>query len=232
MKLKNDLTDSSRFDSDGNGSSCSHASNAKAKTIICFRGSINPKDIRKDHTLGNIPPVYTCSYCGRKGHLRRFCFDLGKSSRKFMSSVPLVPETPMRCFTSIWVRKSLLDTLDFRQVDSRLLAHDSSLAISYRWLCLHVCHTLVMLFDIFLLALWHVLFVYIFFLKNFEKYKKILFWQNFWKIHKDFLYFVCTVYGWTLRMTESQHHSIFFMWLFGSVSMIEKRDKYLGKFYL
>ena len=28
LKLKNDLTDSSRFDSDGNGSSCSHASNA------------------------------------------------------------------------------------------------------------------------------------------------------------------------------------------------------------
>ena len=60
LKLKNDLNDSSRFDSDGNGSSCSHASSAKAKTIICFIGSINPKDVRKNHTLGKIPPVYTC----------------------------------------------------------------------------------------------------------------------------------------------------------------------------
>jgi hypothetical protein len=132
LKLKNDLNDSSRFDCDGNGSSCSHASSAKAKTIICFRGSINPKDFRKYHTLGNIRPVYTCSHCGRKGHLRRFCFDLGRSPRMSKSSVTLVPKSPTRCFTSIWVRKSLLDTLDFRQVDSRLLAHDSSLAISYR----------------------------------------------------------------------------------------------------
>jgi len=130
LKLKSDLTDSSRFDSDGNDSSCSHASSAKAKTIICFRGSINPKDIRKDHTLGNIPPVYTCSYCGRKGHLRRFCLVLGRGPRKSKSSVLLVPKTPTRHVTSVWVR--LLDTLDFRLVDSRLLAHDSSLAISYR----------------------------------------------------------------------------------------------------
>ena len=132
LKLKNDLTDSSRFDSDGNGSSCSHASNAKAKTIICFRGSTNSKDARKDHTFGVIPPVYTCSYCGRNGHLRRFCFDLGRGPRNSKSSILLVPKTPRRRVSSVWVRKSLLEELDFRQVDSRLLAHDSSLAISYR----------------------------------------------------------------------------------------------------
>ena len=81
--LKNDLNDSSRFNSDGNGSSCSHDSSAKDKTIIYFRGSIDPRDVIKDHTLGNIPPVYTCSHCDRKVHLRRFCFDFERCPRMF-----------------------------------------------------------------------------------------------------------------------------------------------------
>ena len=121
----------------------------KPKPLFVLEG---PKDIRKYHTLANIPPIYTCSHCGRKGHLRRFCFDLVRSPRMSKSSVTLVPKSPTRCFTSIWVRNSLLDTLDFRQVHSCFLAHYSSLAISYRWLCLHICHTLVFCFMIFMFA--------------------------------------------------------------------------------
>ena len=132
LKLKNELKDSSSLCSDGNSSSCSHASSIIDKTIVCFRGSTISKDIIKGQPIGVVPPVYTCSYCGRKGRLRHFCFDLRKGPRKFKSSVPLVPVTPMRRYTPIWVRKSLLEALDVRLVDSPLLAHDSSLAISYR----------------------------------------------------------------------------------------------------
>ena len=103
----------------------------KSKTIICFRVSTKTKDVRQRQPIGNIPPVYTCSHCGRKGHLKRFCFDLGRGPRNSKFSVLLVLKIPCRRVTSGWVRKSLLDTLDFRIVDSHLLARDSSLAISY-----------------------------------------------------------------------------------------------------
>jgi hypothetical protein len=127
LKMKNDLQDSS---SSNNGSStcCSNTSIAKAKTIVCFRGSILSKDFRKDHTLGNIPRVYTCLHCGRKGHLRSFCFDLKRSPRKSLSSITLVSKPHHFKYKSIWVRKSFLNALDTRFVDSHLLSHETSLA--------------------------------------------------------------------------------------------------------
>ena len=132
LKFKGDLTDSSSLCSNGNGSSCSNASVAKANTIRCFRASTTSEGVRKGQPKGPVPRrVFTCSHCGRKGHLRSFCYDLRKDPRKFKRSVPLVPKTRFVRYTPVWVRKSVLEMLNARLVDSHMLAHDSSHAISY-----------------------------------------------------------------------------------------------------
>ena len=88
----------------------------------------------KDHSLGkSFRHMFTCTHCGRKGHLRKFCFDLKRIPRKSQhnaTNVFKIP-TPQDSHSSlIWVRKSDLVALHNRVFDSHLLSHASSLAKS------------------------------------------------------------------------------------------------------
>lgn len=74
--------------------------------------------------------IFTCSYCGRKVHLRAFCCDLRRGPKKHISRVTMVPKTKGVMYSSIWVRKTILETLNVRLVDSRMLIHNTSHAKS------------------------------------------------------------------------------------------------------
>ena len=92
------------------------------------------RKVFRDHSLvKSFRHVFTCTHCGRKGHLRKFCFDLKRIPRKSHSKVTTVVNvpTPQDTHSSlIWVRKSDLVALQNRVFDSHLLSHASSLAKS------------------------------------------------------------------------------------------------------
>jgi hypothetical protein len=110
--------------------SCNESTN-KVKTTVL--GESTRKDFR-DHSLDtHFRHVFTCTHCGRKGHLRKFCFDLKRISRKTQRKVTKVFKfpTPQDSKSSlIWVRKTDLVALQNKVLDSHLLSHASSLAKS------------------------------------------------------------------------------------------------------
>ena len=65
----------------------------KSKTNVLGE---SPRKAFRDQSLGtNFRRVFTCSHCGQKGHLRKFCFDLKRGPRKSHCKETKVAKIPI-----------------------------------------------------------------------------------------------------------------------------------------